>query len=466
MATVDLRDHAPESSAFGGRLANVQQAINACNGGDTLYIPEGMWMVNAVGALTECLLWEKPLRIVGEGQSKSIISVFGGVGASTDILRLDPAVTGEEEWGWTLEGIRLKADTGTPGRDAIVIDLDDSPSEFLAKLRVSDVWAGPFGRRAFSMDKAGADINGWFTSLIENFRFDGGPSSDRVVSLNRSGDSLKLVNGTITGGGMGIWTSPVAGAAQQVFEDINNTAAGGMLHVIGGQQVKVRGGQYEAVSYDGADDAAIVLENTNGCTIEGINLNVHGNCSAVRFKGTSSRNQVVGGCEITGVDAVGGDAHFVYDATAGALNDNGAGDNHYQTLAGGIVVKPVVIDSSAASVLQTSVGKKLGGLLNSWLDGDAAGFGLGAFVIRHRDETASWYGQLRDGTIAVGTDISQSVPVWARPSVNQKVVCGALAGTWGTGLIQFTSAGVLEVQQLPGATTDISLDGIRYPLYP
>jgi hypothetical protein len=166
--------------------------------------------------------------------------------------------------------------------------------------------------------------DGFFLASITNSFFFGGPQADAVVFLDNSGDSLYFGRNVAYGPsttGVGIHTRVVGGAAQQIFEDWNITAAGGAFSVVDGLQVKIRWNQIEqsfaftGPTVSGGLGCQIRLRGTTNQTeIIGVNLNAHGLVHNICFEDSAARNTVRDSM-LHGITTAAGNKHFIYGAS-------------------------------------------------------------------------------------------------------------------------------------------------------
>lgn len=166
--------------------------------------------------------------------------------------------------------------------------------------------------------------DGFFLSRVTDSSFTGGPQADADVFLDNSGDSLYFARNLGYGPtttGVGIHTRPVAGAAQQVFEDWNITTAAGAVDIIDGLQVKIIRGQLEQAfaftgpTVSGGLGCMIRLRGTTQQTeILGINANAQGRVHNICFEDSAARNTVRDSM-LTGVTTAAGNKHFIYGAS-------------------------------------------------------------------------------------------------------------------------------------------------------
>jgi hypothetical protein len=421
---------------------------------------------------TEILLWKYPGHIRGRGMSDtgggpgSVLVVKSDTPTTIDVIRLAPdaSITGESLFGWELSDLRIKAASGTPARDGFVIDLPDTAAAFIAKFKMSGVFIGPFNRRAFTMRKGTeggtpVNTNGFFTSLVAGSRFDGGPAADRVISLDNSGDSLKFSDVTVTGTGIGVYSRPVSGAVQQVFEDVNSTASGGALYLKNAGQAKIRGGQFEQlVAYTGADDALIVLDGCVDCEIDGSNLNTHNLVSAINFKGAASRNRM----HDATIRVTASKFHFVIGAST-SYNDIGAERNTLLTDEVQVLA-PLVSDASSAT--QYGVWRALP-LSNSWVAASSGGFTDGLYARVTPDGIVRLKGWLTGGTNTSGITIA-TLPAGMRPlgTENKRITVKFLDTTWKTTELAVLLNGSIQIPvQLFTAVSLVGFDSVSFTTY-
>jgi hypothetical protein len=399
---IDIRDHGAVANDGKDDTKSIQRALDAAKGG-LLFIPGGTWNISASNA-TESLLWRYPTHIVCSGIGSSILAVSATVATTTDVIRLNPEVTGEAEFGWSIEGCRIKPVSGNPARDGFFIDLDGERSEFLAKFTMRGTWIGPFSRRAFAVNKSGPGLDGFFTSTIEDSGFSGSGSTDYIVYLNRSGDSISISRTSIAGGGVGIYTAPVAGAAQQVFEDLNITSDSGAIYAKGGTQLRVRGGQYEQTVPSRSGNAMITLDDATEAEISGVNLNGHDFASNIELKGRAARNRVFG-C-VMSASATAGREHFILGQHVGPRNDIGLLRNSY-FVDGRLVAAPAITNS--ATTVQIGLWTELG-LHNSWMPVADKDFDEGLRAVLLPDGMVYLRGEIAPGDTAAGTIIAVLPP--------------------------------------------------------
>lgn len=308
--------------------AAIRNAMAAATG-KTLYIPKGTWNIGATSG-TEVLLWDQQMQIVGDGKFSSILLVAASTPDTVDAIRVDPNYPGSTNSGWSIKNLAIvPASGGLTARHGFHIDLDDILGESLSQFVMDNVRIGEFRKRAFSMNKGpegGTPTNtdGFFLSSVTNSFFWGGPQADAVVFLDNSGDSLYFGRDVGYGPattGVAIYARPVGGAAQEVFEDWNITAAGGAFSIVDGLQVKLNRLQIEqsfaftGPIVSGGFGCSIRLRGTTNQTeITGINNHAHGLVHNICFEDTATRNTVRDSM-LNGITTAAGNKHFVFTAS-------------------------------------------------------------------------------------------------------------------------------------------------------
>ena len=100
--------------------AAIQSAITAAatRGGGTVYFPAGQYLLKGSGA--QLLLVQKQMRLLGDGLSSTLL-IDSTVPSTTDVIRLSPPTSGGQGFGWTIDGLQIKGNSGTPARHTGVV---------------------------------------------------------------------------------------------------------------------------------------------------------------------------------------------------------------------------------------------------------------------------------------------------------------------------------------------------------
>ena len=228
----------------GGQVYNVMAYGAACDGvtDDTvavglaraaalaarkpLFFP-GWCLMDASGA--EVILLTAPIEVFGTGKWTSGIKVKSTVGATTDIVRLKPALGAAIDTntrGWHLHDFGIEDERGHDlntsyaGRHGIVIDLSVALT-WMSESHLHDLYVGPLGATGsgsygiyLSSDPDAGTHPSLFTSTIEcNFVYNG-------ISLINVGDTVRVIGNTVLGENYGLTAKGQAGVT--TFAAIGN----------------------------------------------------------------------------------------------------------------------------------------------------------------------------------------------------------------------------------------------------
>jgi len=203
----------------------LQAAIDAAESQEKgLFIPSGNYLI------TDTLDVSKGIIISGEGD-KSRIVVEATVDATTDIFNISSTTaTDDDNTRYGFKDFRITPASGTPGRYGFSIDIRTIASY---AIRWESVRVDQLGSNAIrTIPNASPIADGFFTSIIENCTLYGG------IYLVEAGDSIRILNNTILGTGVGIYADLVGsggsdGGAHGLDIIGNNiTSNGGALNVI------------------------------------------------------------------------------------------------------------------------------------------------------------------------------------------------------------------------------------------
>lgn len=235
----------------------------------TLYFPPGEWLLTDIGG-DELLLIEHAVNLQGAGSKNTRLVVSSSVGASVDVIRYHPPV-GVAMSHLFMRGIEIVAESGTPGRDGIVIDTTD---QGMAYTYFEDVnvltQLGGYGFRLVNPTLT----DGWFISALRDCRFAGG------VFLQRAGDNIIIENCNMYGNGWGFDASFVAGASSTLLLNNNLTSKAGQIRIGGGTDVNLIGNNCEWPQSGTTAGAGDPLVQINGAGDQVITLSMIGNTLA------------------------------------------------------------------------------------------------------------------------------------------------------------------------------------------
>lgn len=207
--------------------------------GNPPYFPDGSYLMSGIG--TELLLLTKALYLIGAGLHRSIILVASSVGATTDVIRYAPPAGGLESWGFGVFGLGIRAQSGTPGRHALMLD-PVTAGTFAYRIMVERCDWRQLGGRAIVVNNSGL-VNpsvGYMT--VARNRLAGG------IWLNGGQDSILIDDNIIHGANVGVEADLITGAAN--LNIVNNTIvnAGGGVWIKRGAHPIIRGNYFEALA--------------------------------------------------------------------------------------------------------------------------------------------------------------------------------------------------------------------------
>ena len=222
---------------------------------------------NMTGGATELVkITCAGVEIEGMGWD-SILEVGAAVAGTVDAIRVAP--TGLAQ-GLYLHDFRIKAESGTPGRYGINFD---NTTQYIQYVKVERLRIDTLGSYAIALVNPTPLADGALaTSTIENCIISGG------VNLDSAGDSLRILNNTITGP-REILIKCVTGASDQGAHGFllegNNITSTGNIRVINGTSGQIIRNNIEAVAATTSANSALIdidgtaLSRVTAFTIQG-----------------------------------------------------------------------------------------------------------------------------------------------------------------------------------------------------
>ena len=244
----------------------IRQAISSLGGiGGQVYFPTRGYDVAPDTGATACIPLSAPTSLIGTGGVYSSINP-AGVADDVDTISYVPDA-GYDHSLVVIERLHLgNPNNGTrDGRAGLKLTTLD-PSQNLAKLTVRDMIIGQGTGPAIhhQNDPVSNPNGGLFCARFENCQIKGG------VLFESSGDSNTISNCVLTGDGIGVNASLVAGASLLAIENNNITASGGAIRIDAGSRFRILGNNIEHYSAGASDGAVINIAGANATMNGGV----------------------------------------------------------------------------------------------------------------------------------------------------------------------------------------------------
>lgn len=175
-------------------------------------IPAGIFRYSGTIEIDEII------QIIGVGASASHLVYTG----TNEAMIWQPSTTNPlNNMFWGMRDVRL--DHVTPGDGTAGLALITTDSEFLSNFEISNCYIGNFGGPGLILDnQTSPEMGSLFCFTVRrNFITNG-------IQIIRGGDSMSIVQNTLTGAGYAIEATLTAGARQLVVRENNMTTLGGV----------------------------------------------------------------------------------------------------------------------------------------------------------------------------------------------------------------------------------------------
>lgn len=389
-----------KSAAF--NTAAIQAAIDSMHpyGGELIF--DAMYPVAKSPAGNYCLRITDNVSLIGRGMYYGIDPA--GVASNVVPILIKPSPETAYN-AVSLDGIRVGqiSTANRSGGIGILLDTQDAGS-YASKFNIRRCFVNLGNDVAFQHinNPANNPNGGLYCSVIQDSSFRGG------VRFDNSGDSNGIERCILTGPGLGLYFSAVAGASQFWALNNNITSEGGAICIDAGRRVQIRGNNIEqTVVLGGANGGAMInarggngtmahvwIEKNNMGSFQNNGIASHifvDNC----MSGHARNNQMIAGGAITNSGVhVGATAVGFY-----------VGPNQY-----GATVTPKVNDQGIST---QGVTKTLT-LQNGWTAYNPTYY-ASATCEKDEDGSVSISGAIKGGTLSPGTTILFTLPVGFRP---------------------------------------------------
>src|SRR3990167_7495711 len=298
------------------------------------------------GGTNELIRIEKSVIIKGGGFDCTIFSVGSAVGATVDAIRIAPNAT--QINGLTLTDFTIQAQSGTPGRYPLHIDLTNAAEGGLNDAVFDHLQLLSLGGNIGIYLTNPTVVNGFYTSTIRDSVIANG------MKLNRAGDTLRIINNTFCDvycgsavSSLGIDAEFVIGASDLIVEGNNMTTRAGHIKIgVGAVAVQIVHNELEtptgatgsngaSIDIDGGTavnpaNVTVIRDNTiqivNAAEIDGIRINharstyIHGN----RMPRAANSNSIVVTANASNTD-IGWNYYGSGTTVAQAVSNSGTG---------------------------------------------------------------------------------------------------------------------------------------------
>jgi len=239
--------------------AGIQEAINAAPDGGTVYLRAGTYY------LTTGITINKNITLVGSGLGRgngvqdagTVLVVYNGLfPAGSDAIYISST---EELKSIKLSDFLITSNAGTPGRSAIRFNSDMVVSNMVID-HISTYWTGSAAALYFAGTGNGQGIPS--LSVIQNSTLVG--VNNGAINIITGGDTVRILNNQITGGGKSIDATFVQGATTFIVEGNNITSDGGM-RIVGATAPQIVENEFETFpTFSGSNGAVLDLAGAVG----------------------------------------------------------------------------------------------------------------------------------------------------------------------------------------------------------
>ena len=400
----------------------------------SLYIPAGNYLVS------QTLLVTKRLKVLGDGMRTSKIK-YSGTGVA---MRIKPSSASHSTF-YDLRDFSLEPSVVGGGTYGLEVEL--VVGTYFSNWEMHRVYIGDFGNYGMFLNNDVNNANGFFTGTIRKSWITNGVKGTNI------GDSISIVENTITGKFTGINFTHLAGARQVVIKENNITTAGGVIALTDADQPAILNNQLEHQTYmgnyTGTTGGFVYLKDATAAEIRGNTISPAGASSAmvaadyaILIDGTSSL------CDLSNNTISRGETYHI-GFTAATANNTASSSNNFDS--------PAVISNLSTGVSNRGIDIALTPI-NSWVtyetgsDIYAKKLDSGLVVVR---------GALKSGTVTSGTILTY-LPAGLRPNRKKRFQVTNFNGTvFSSATLLIETSGAIMIMST-AANNLLHLDGIQF----
>lgn len=244
----------------------------AAHDGGHIFVPSGNYILS--GQTDACVIVQTSCRFIGENSPNTLIVYKAPFGVDAFTLRPPPGAWCD---GAGFENMQIAPAGGFAGRYAVRIDLSMDGAQLRnPSFRHLLLQSGYGADAALKLDNP-TNLNGFYSAVI-------GPSCEIIggVKLIGCGDSVSLLDCTLSGPNIGFYATFEPGAAKFKVGRCNITSTGGAGILYGAEQASIESNTFEQdFAYTGAYNGQLILSGCRACEVLGNNLNNQGNTNCM-----------------------------------------------------------------------------------------------------------------------------------------------------------------------------------------
>ncbi len=224
----------------GGNWATaINKAIVSAEYGQRVKLPAGTLPIKATNA-SECILYNRPIDLIGAGRNSTILQVDSAVAATIDVLRVSFLNSGPYPYNnGVISDFTISALSGTPARNGIFLDTTVNTSQQINNLIIQRIRIDPLGKYGIFQDSNTGTLETFFNSIIrDNVIFNG-------IAFNRAGDTNRIENNELRGNNYGLYVNLVSGANQLNYTGNLSVNVSGGIFVQNAGNMVIENNQFE-----------------------------------------------------------------------------------------------------------------------------------------------------------------------------------------------------------------------------